>query len=97
MGVKGYKVFAPDWTCRGVKFEVGKTYKHEGEIIPFTTGFHFLKRIVDCLEYYYFDPKNKIAEVEAIGKIVNDNSKSFTDEIKILREVSWNQMLGEAR
>ena len=23
MGIKGYKVFNPDWTCRGFQYEVG--------------------------------------------------------------------------
>lgn len=27
MEVKGFKVFNPDWTCRGFKFEVGQTYE----------------------------------------------------------------------
>ena len=27
--VKGFKVFNPDWTCRGFQYEVGKTYEEE--------------------------------------------------------------------
>lgn len=30
--LKGFKVFNPDWTCRGFKYEVGKTY--EEKVIP---------------------------------------------------------------
>lgn len=30
--IKGYKVFNPDWTCRGFQYEVGKTFKHDGNI-----------------------------------------------------------------
>ena len=30
--VKGYKVFDPDWTCRGFRYEVGKTF--EEDVMP---------------------------------------------------------------
>ena len=30
--IKGYKVFNHDWTCRGFQYEVGKTFKHDGNI-----------------------------------------------------------------
>lgn len=25
--MKGYKVFEPDWTCKGFQYEVGKTFE----------------------------------------------------------------------
>lgn len=42
--VKGFKVFNPDWTCRGYQYEVGKTY--EENVIPMVCdrGFHFCKQ-----------------------------------------------------
>lgn len=27
--VKGFKVFNPDWTCRGSQFEVGKIFEED--------------------------------------------------------------------
>ena len=27
--VKGYKVFEPNWTCKGFQFEVGKIYEED--------------------------------------------------------------------
>lgn len=27
--VKGYKVFNPDWTCRGFQYEVGKIFEED--------------------------------------------------------------------
>ena len=93
MSIKGYKVFNPDWTCRGFQYEVGKTYKHEGDIGLCKAGFHFCQKIADCFNYYDFDNKNKVAEVEAIGLVETENNKSVTDEIRIVREISWIEML----
>ena len=93
MGVRGYKVFNPDWTCRGFQYEVGKTFKHEGNIEMCKSGFHFCMKASDCFNYYEFNCKNKIAEVEAIGKIETKGDKSVTDKIAIIREVSWHELL----
>lgn len=91
--IRGYKVFNPDWTCRDMQYEVGKTYKHDGPIAICKAGFHFCKKVADCFNYYYFDPKNKVAEVEATGLMESDGTKCVTNEIKILREISWAEML----
>ena len=93
MGIRGYKVFNPDWTCRGFKYEVGKTYKHNGDIIVCVAGFHFCQKLSDCFNYYPFNSDNKVAEIEAIGNISTEDSKSVTDEIKIIRELSWYEVL----
>ena len=93
MSIKGYKVFNPDWTCRGFQYEVGKTYKHEGDIGLCNAGFHFCQNIADCFNYYDFNSNNKVAEVEAVGLVETENDKSVTDEIKIVREISWIEML----
>ena len=92
--MKGFKVFNPDWTCRNFQFAVEETYKHDGDISPCREGFHFCKKMVDCFNYYSFNPENKVAEIEAIGKVITDDDEKYvTDEIKILREISWEEML----
>lgn len=91
--MKGYKVFNPDWTCRGFQYEVGKTYEHSGDIEPCNKGFHFCEKAIDCFNYYSFDSNNKVAEVEAIGKVKTDRNKSVTDKIKIVREITWYELL----
>lgn len=93
MGVKGYKVFDPDWTCRGFQYEVGKTFKHEGSIGLCKAGFHFCQNVLDCFNYYFFDSNNKVAEVEAIGNVITGGKKSVTDELVILRELTWYEVL----
>lgn len=93
MGIIGYKVFNPDWTCRGFQYEVGKTYIHDGVIKMCGSGFHFCKKICDCFIYYTFDSTNKVAVVEAIGDVITDGTKSVTNEIKIVKELSWYEVL----
>jgi len=97
-GVKGYKVFNSDWTCREYQFEVGKIFKEE--VLPkcCERGFHFCLNLADCFSYYKFDSKNKVAEVVALGEIDtnnnnNNDSKCATNRIEIIRELSWEEVL----
>ena len=91
--IKGYKVFNEDWTCRGFQYEVGKTYKHDGNIELCGSGFHYCRKLIDCFEYYSFNPANKVAEVEVLGQIESDDKKSVTNEIKIVKELDWYKVL----
>ena len=91
--IKGYKVFNPDWSCRGFQYEVGKTFRHEGNIKICGSGFHFCQKASDCFNYYDFDSNNKVAEVLAIGHVETEGCKSVTDEITIVREVPWTELL----
>ena len=92
-GIKGYKVFNSDWTCRGFQFEVGKTFKHKGEILLCGSGFHFCKKASDCFNYYTFDSKNKVAEIVAFDLVKTEGDKSVTNKIQIVREISWHELL----
>jgi hypothetical protein len=96
MSIKGYKVFNPDWTCRGFQYEVGKTFRHEGNIEMCGAGFHFCRKLSDCFNYYKFNKNNKVAEVEAIGNVLTQGDKSVTDEIVILKELSWMEVFERA-
>ena len=93
-GIIGYKVFNPDWTCRNdFKYEVGKTYKHGGEIGLCKGGFHFCRKLIDCFKYYEFNPENKVALINANGKVIDGDDKSVTDDITIVEELNWNEVL----
>ena len=93
MSIKGYKVFENDWTCRGFQYEVGKTFKYNGNIEMCGAGFHFCRKAGDCFNYYSFNSNNKVAEVEAIGLVETSDNKSVTDEIVIVREIEWHELL----
>ena len=92
---RGYKVFNPDFTCRDFKYEVGKQYEHKGIIDICSEGFHFCKELKDCFNYYSFDFKNPVCEIEASGEIINRGDKSVTSNIKILRQLTLEDILLE--
>ncbi len=91
--VKGFKVFNPDWTCRGYQYEVGKTYEENVTPAACNVGFHFCKQAKDCFNYYSFDSNNKVAEVIALGEVVEEGDKCCTNKIQIVREISWEELL----
>jgi hypothetical protein len=91
--MKGYKCFEKDMTCIGFQYEVGKSFKHEGEIELCGAGFHFCRKPADVFNYYSFDVDNIVCEVEASGKIEHGDDKSVCSEIKILKKLSWHKVL----
>lgn len=98
--MKGYKVFNPDWTCRGFQYSVGETFEEDVTPSCCEKGFHFCTKLKDCFNYYPFDPHNKVAEIEAVGEIdvevidaEVDGSLHCTNKIKIIREISWEEVL----
>ena len=91
--VRGYKVFNPDWTCRGFQYKVGENYELNETPIACERGYHFCKRLIDCYDYYTFSPENKVAEVTAYGEIDTKENKQCTNKIRIEREISWKEVL----
>ena len=96
---KAYKVFEPDWTCRDYDFKkngiaVGTRHYLEGNIKLCEHGFHYCLKLVDCFNYYSFNSSNKVAEIEVIGEFKSgDVGKEVTNEFKIIREISWFEVL----
>ena len=93
--MEGYKVFEPDWTCRGFQYEVGKIFEEDVTPSCCNRGFHFCKELKDCFNYYSFNPDNKVAKVIALGEIdeESDDSKCCTNKIQIVEEISWEDVL----
>jgi hypothetical protein len=98
--MKGYKVFNNDWTCKDQKYEIGKIYKIKDNPVLCEKGFHFCTNIMDCFNYYDMITWNKIAEVEALGKITeveNNCTKRATDKIKIIKEIKFDEFIHIAK
>ena len=92
-GIKAYKVFEPDWTCREFQYEVGKTYIHKGAISICESGFHACEPLAHCFSYYSFDPQNKVAEVILWGDVESGGDKTVASKITIVKELSWEDVL----
>ena len=93
--IKGYKVANADGKCSGFKFEVGQTYSHKGEVLICNSGFHFCTKAQDCFNYYSFDSKNVVFEVEGFGisEFAKDDSKVCVSDIYIVRQLTWQEVL----
>lgn len=90
MSVKGYKAFDSDLTCRDMQYKVGQECIYDGDISLCEQGFHFCDQLIAC--YQYYDSKSRICEVEALGKVKSDGTKSVTDHIKIVRELTREEI-----
>ena len=89
--VKGFKGFNQDLTCRGFQYEIGKTYEYNGEIELCSSGFHFCRKLQDVHRFYDLKT-SRICEIEADGKIDNDGIKSVCARIRIIRELSREEI-----
>ena len=86
--VKGYKAFDlvdGKLMCREMVYKIGKTYKHEGKIQLYKSGFHFCINIASVYNHYTFGCV--ICEVEATGEVIHGDEKSVTNSIKIIRQL----------
>ena len=88
--MKGYKATNADMTCRGFKFELGKWYKHEGEIKQCESGFHFCVHPSGPWSYYN-DKGTRLFAVEARDVIEEytpgSDLKVVCHEIRFLSEI----------
>ena len=86
-GLKGYKGFNKDFTCRGKQYKENTVFE-ENEAVICNSGMHFCESPLEVLEYYGFVNEkgeiNEFAAVEALEDAkTNDNKKFCTTKLKI--------------
>lgn len=92
--LRAYKAFNADWTCRGFKYEIGKAYHQDGKIEGCKNGFHACLSPLDIFKYYYGDVNQlRFAEVELSGEMVSEGSKVAASDIKIVRELTLQDLV----
>lgn len=95
MKIKG---FDKNLCCRGMQFEVGKTYDtgaKDNEIkLCSNTVFHYCNSIEQVHSYYSCDPAkhNRFCEIEVLGAEVTDEKKCGSNKIKIVREIVGDEL-----
>jgi len=92
--VRGYKGFENDMTCRGFQYEVGQTYEQDRDIGLCKSGFHFCRNVADVLNYYN-GHDCRYAVVEALGEVIDGEDKSVTDRLRIVRELTREEVFKE--
>ena len=97
--IKAYKGFNPDFTCRGMQYEVGKEYEMPEEGISVCNkGFHACESPLEVLGHYFLTDKGEMcrfAEVEQSGKIDREEggTKVCSSRIKLTAELKFGDIV----
>ncbi|WP_442892341.1 DUF7666 domain-containing protein, partial [Cedecea sp. VD23] len=93
-----YKGFKNDLTCRGFQFEIGETYRHEGEVKACGSGFHACENPLDTFSYYP-PAESRYAVTESCGKVSREDdgdTKIASATITIKAELSMPEFVQKA-
>ena len=92
----GYKGFDKGFKCRGMQYEVGKTYE-ESEAKICECGLHFCSIPRDVFNYYSPGDNSRYALVETEAEVFgsDDDSKKCTTKLTILKELTLAEMIQE--
>ena len=87
MGMKGFKGFEKDFSCKGKQYEENTTYEEHGVGCCHKGIMHFCEDPWEVLNHYDLVDENgnfsEFAEVEALGQVWNDGEKRATNKIHI--------------
>jgi Pentapeptide repeats (8 copies) len=94
--IQTYKMTDENMQCRGIQYEIGKTYTHDGGLKICNYGIHSCQTAQNCLSYYNNDGKNRLflCEVEVKGNEQFENGdidnfeKICSDNITFIKELT---------
>ncbi len=81
--ITAYKTFGHGMVCRGMQFEVGKTYTHDGEISLCNAGFHACEVPFDCWSYYPLSMSMARVTMTGVSDETRGDSKRVAASITI--------------
>lgn len=77
--IDGYKIFKPDWTCRGKQYTCPGDFVENVKPVVCERGMHFCRKLTDCLFYYPLDyvvPGPNGVRKMRVAKVMTDFDKN---------------------
>ena len=95
--ITAFKGFNKNLQCRGYQYEIGKAYKHEGEVEACASGFHSCEFPLDVFNYYA-PAGSRFAIVTASGELSRhgSDSKVASAELTIQAEIGIPKLVEKA-
>ncbi|MCB1476588.1 MAG: hypothetical protein KDJ53_11170, partial [Rhodobiaceae bacterium] len=95
--IPAFKGFSEDMTCRDFKFEIGKTYRHEGKVVACESGFHACEHPLDVFRYYP-PATSRYALVDLAGETArhDEDTKIAAAQITVRAEIHLPEMIAAA-
>ena len=91
-----FKGFDKDLKCRDMQYEIGKTYKHEGDAVVCESGLHSCEYPLDVFSYYPPGDNSRYAITEISGQLKRhdgSDTKIASAEIHITAEIRIPEMI----
>ena len=97
LGRIAYKGFDLNFQCRGLQYEVGKTFTHDGDLEICRSGFHACDYPLDIFSYYP-PAESKFAQVEMHGECLthDGDTKLAAASITIKAEINIPDLITSA-
>lgn len=92
--VVAFKGFDSNMSCRGFKYEIGKSYSHDGKVEKCGSGFHACEFPLDVFNFY--PPSSRFAKVSLSGEIDRGNDKIAAAKIRISAEIKLPELVSNA-
>jgi hypothetical protein len=98
----GYKAFREDLTCcpegKPFQFEIGQTYRHEGEVKACRSGFHAVTGNPLAIFKYYPPAGTRFCQVEISGATDTDDGgeKTAAEILTVGKEIGLTQIILDA-
>ena len=97
MGMKGFKGFGKDFSCRRKQYEENTTYEEHGVGCCHKGVMHFCEDPWEVLNHYDLVDDNgnfsEFAAVEALGQVWNDGEKRATNKIHIGAKLGFKDFI----